>query len=263
MATACHLLQMLLQLLLLQQLLQGSLGLTVQVPSCSGLYWIAHLWHSLVLSLLIALLGRARLLLLRVHAASNVMSKGCGCKLLMVQRCQVLGQDHLLLQLLNQELVLVVLKKLHLLLILLLRSQLRLICFVFLNELAYRLYACQVNDIVFVTPVISSYVLVRSVSPVTIHSELVHDFLGIQELDEVVSRGRLTGDSQTLLSDSKSLQVILWFHLLHTFTLPTIEITHQLNNFTTKRPLEEMLNFRPKCILKVLRLYLRQRLLIH
>lgn len=135
------------------------------------------------------------------------------------------------------------LKKLHLLLILLLRCQLRLICFVFLNELAYRLYACQVNDIVFVTPVISSYVLVRSVSPVTIHSELIHDFLRIQELDEVVSRGRLTGDSQTLLSDSKSLQVILWFHFLHTFTLPTIEITHQLNYFTTKRPLEEMLNF--------------------
>lgn len=97
MATACHLLQMLLQLLLLQQLLQGSLSLTVQMPSCSSLYWIADLWHSLVLSLLIALLGRARLLLLRVHAASYVMSKGCGCKLLMVQRCQVLGQDHLLL----------------------------------------------------------------------------------------------------------------------------------------------------------------------
>lgn len=96
---ALYMLQMLVDILLLEQVLQSSLCLTIQMSSCCSLDRIVDRSHWLVL---LAALSRSTWLLLGMQAACNVVSQSCRCQLLMMQRSQVLRQYHLLLQLLNQ-----------------------------------------------------------------------------------------------------------------------------------------------------------------
>lgn len=52
-------------------------------------------------------------------------------------------------------------------------------------------------------------------------------------------------------------------HLLHPLALPIVEVAHDFYDLAAEGPLEYVLNFGPECILQVLDLNLRQRLLIH
>ena len=92
-----------------------------------------------------------------------------------------LWQRHkLLLKLLEQKLLLLELVRL-----LLLRSLLLLL--LFLQELEDCLGGSKIDHVVFIASLISSDLLVRGISPVSVHSELVLIPFRVKELYEIVS----------------------------------------------------------------------------
>lgn len=157
-------------------------------------------------------------------------------KLLGVLR--VVGGDghlaHLLYQLPKQELLLSVLTARVLLLLLLL----------LLQDLADRLHLAQLDHVVLVSVVVTRSHLVRCVSPVAIHSELVLVPPRLQHLCEDVScsslsKARTHGHSQT----SANLHGLSLHDLLHLFTLPIVELAADLDVFAAEAPFEDVFNF--------------------
>ena len=163
-------------------------------------------------------------------------------------------KDQLWLQLLDEHLILIMLHKLHLLLVLLLWCQLSLVAFILLDKLSDCFGACQIDDIIFVTSFVTSNILIRCVSPVSINSEFVHDFWRIEKFNKVVC-WRWT-HSKTLLCYTERFQVILGLHFYHTLSLPIVEVTHNFSYFTSKWPLKDVFNFGPEQSLQMLNLNL-------
>lgn len=130
-----------------------------------------------------------------------------------------------------------------------------LVSLVFRNKLTDGFSICQIDDVVLVSLLITSDLLIWSISPISIHSELVYSLLRVQELREVVGGWRLI-QSQTLLGNTESFHIVTGFNFLHPFTLPIVEMAHYFNNFAAERPLENMLNFRHEMALHILQLEL-------
>lgn len=157
--------------------------------------------------------------------------------------------------------VLIVAQESHLLLVLLLWRQLLLVLLVLLQEVADGFCVGQVDHVVFVASLVTRDLLVGSVAPVAIYSELVHAFLWVQELNKVVGGWRLI-HSETLLSDAKGFQIVAWLDLLHALTLPIVEVAHYFNYLAAKRPLENVLYLGHEIGLNMLELKLGELLLL-
>lgn len=215
----------LLQLLLLQDLLQSSLSLAIQLSSCLACHLLCRNglgWRSVV--------------------AGNVVRQCCSRQLLVLHVGEIGWQDHLLLKRLNEHLILAVLHQGILLLELLLRCHLLREGLVFFEEVADGFGIGEIDHVVLVAAFVPSCLLVWSVSPVSVNSEFVHALLWVEEFDEVVS-GRLLVHPQILLSYSKGLHVISGLNFEHSFSLPVVEMSHDFDDFATERPLENVFNF--------------------
>ena len=104
---------------------------------------------------------------------------------------------------------------------------------ILLQEVSNSLPSRQVNHIVLVATFISGDILVWSIAPITVHTELVHTFLGVDELDEVVCRWRLS-HAKALLGDAEGFEIVSGLNLLHALTLPVIEEPHDFDHFTSE-----------------------------
>lgn len=112
-----------------------------------------------------------------------------------------------------------------------------------LQKLKHCLRIGKIDNVVLVSSFITSYLLVRSISPISIHSKFVLISLSVKKFNKVMSWWLLTNLSlSSLLCQSSSLDRLSRNNSIHLLSLPSIELGAYLNIFSSKAPLKYMFN---------------------
>ena len=101
---------------------------------------------------------------------------------------------------------------------------------VFFQNLQNGFLVCKVNNIVFVVARVSSDLLVRSISPISINFEFVHVLHRVKEFDDVMSGLLLSNPILKVdLSKASASDWLTRDDAFHFLTLPLVELSTDLN----------------------------------
>jgi len=123
------------------------------------------------------------------------------------------------------------------------------VCLLLLEENSECLCILEVDHIVFIASFVASDRLVRSISPITVNSELVLVSAWLKNFSEDMSRRLLTHACIYWLSKPSSN--LIWLSnidLFHLLSLPVVELSTDLDVLPTKAPLKHILNFIEKLL---------------
>lgn len=128
------------------------------------------------------------------------------------------------------------------LLLLILLHWVEVVVLLFLEQHTESLGVAQVNHVVLVAPGIPSYLLVWGVPPVAVDPELVLVSFGVQKLGKPVSGWLLADPLKRLSEPSADDGRVCRDNVVHLLALPVVELRADFDVFTSKAPLEDVLD---------------------